>query len=229
MGVSGPSIFNARYKIDNGNWDVAIAPSGNPDPVSGLFQLNIGNTASLNNTWLDFEAKFTVGLGYTWTVSNPADPANNITKWYINLVCPCTAAPTCATGTCTLPAPGGMVNNVGPKDSYNVIQLTATARSPTPTTTEVRNLMLTINGADQCGRFADMTAVSTNPLPSTPTTQYIVSDGDLSSTSWTLTGQVKIQGSWTTNPNEANKFDIYTQPFYNQIFTTCQNSACPQV
>lgn len=204
----GPSVFNGRYRIDretSPTWDVAIAPQG--VPIAGLFQQNIGTETDLNDKWLDFQLTFTVGLGYSWRVGS----SNPELKWDIKV---------------NQSTNGAILNNVGPKDSHNVIELQAINRQTAGQTTEVRNLAFTISNANTCGIFVDMVATAGSTATEV-TRQYIVADGDLSSTSWSLTGQVKIQKTVGTSTNpETNKFDVYTKPSY-QGFTTCQNNACP--
>lgn len=212
----GSSVFNGRYRIDkdtpSSTWDVAIAPQGQPISATGFTQ-SIGNEMGLNNTWLAFEAKYTVGLGYSWRVRGLSDSSSPGILWTIN------------TNQSTN---GAIQNNVGPKDSYNVIELQAINRQTSGQTTRVRSLNFTISGADKCGTFDGNGITATAGSANEIVRQYIVADGDLSSTSWTLTGQVKIMKTVGTNDDpELNKFDVYTKPSYNQVFTTCQTAACP--
>lgn len=64
--TSGTTIFGARYKIDETNWDTAVLPGGS---TNSLLTSNIAKWAALNGQPFAFAVSYVPGTGYTWNMS----------------------------------------------------------------------------------------------------------------------------------------------------------------
>jgi hypothetical protein len=77
---SGPTVAEARYRLSNTNWDMAIVQPGGPNvstPTAGL-----GNVSQLSARSFDFMLSHSVGTGFSFTMTNPADATNTATLTY---------------------------------------------------------------------------------------------------------------------------------------------------
>ncbi|MCK6371394.1 MAG: VPLPA-CTERM sorting domain-containing protein [Gammaproteobacteria bacterium] len=181
--VSGGTVSDSRYRISNNNWDMIIAPAGNP--ISGFAQSNLGNDAALSGNTYAFEAKYTAGTGYSFQIFgsfNGGTLVDPLVSW--------TTA-------------DGAKNGKSPTDSYNAILLNA--RADGVSTMTISDLAFSISGASTSGSLASPMAVAGGSMQ-----QWLVADGSLSGTSWTLTGKLNGTGAAAVG-DEGLKFDVYTK------------------
>lgn len=209
FGFPAQAVFNGRYRLDTTNWDSAIIPRGSPDAsLPAAYTAEIANNLTeLSGQAFNFTVTYTPGKGYTWTLAGQgANPGPFPLEWSL------------------YSTPGGEYNNVRPVDYYNAIQLRASAFGVTGQSLSVTNLSFNVIGAQTCGSLPDLTA----DYDATQTvTNWLVATGDLSQTSWTLTGTVT--GVKPSGGQESVTLNIYTVPLPAVAFTTCGQggAACP--
>jgi hypothetical protein len=83
LSAPGPTVAEARYRLSNTNWDMAIVQPGGPNgstPTAGL-----GNVAQLSARTFGFTLRHTAGTGFSFTMTNTADATNTATVTYASL------------------------------------------------------------------------------------------------------------------------------------------------
>ena len=182
--TGGTKAVQARYRLSNTNFDQALYNGGSEGVGANSLQKNHGNVAALSGDTLSFSLSHEVGKGFTFGLSSApgALPAINWTQ---------------AWGTGTGDQVAASLNGVAPGASFNVLNLWAKATvAGSVTVTD-----LVFSGATLSGSFTDpQTAASL-------ANQYIISDTDLSSFTWSLSGKVTLVKSGTGS-DEGIVFDI---------------------
>lgn len=178
----------ARYKVDNTNWDQAIV--SNPSPFDLAAQANIGNAAALNNREFAFTLSYTKDVGYSWTLN---DGIARTLSWT---------------------APDGAISQLR---KFNVLHLFTVAQTNVPASgtsnASIHVSNLAFSGAAVAGTLDDLVSSSSNGSYGQDD-YWLRSDTLLSNLDWSLTGKVKASfacatGSTCFSP-ERLKFEVKT-------------------
>ncbi|MDX2132473.1 MAG: VPLPA-CTERM sorting domain-containing protein [Planctomycetota bacterium] len=179
------SVGQAKYRMSNTNFDMSLDHGLGTNPGQFISH-GLGNNTQLNNVVFNFSVNFIAGEGMIFRMVNTNTNAAFNLAW----------------GTFSSPLPAGTTNSVAtlngfaPNRSFNTIQLFADARF-NPSQMQWSNLAFTSAGltvADNSlltGGQVENPENPGSPPPGTQHTQRIVSDMDLSTFNWTLTGQIR--------------------------------------
>lgn len=185
----GSTIFQTKYRLSASNFDLATAPYGGTGTAGTTWiASNFGNVNQLSD------------LIWNFTITNNPGAQNLIVTF--SRTGSSTVTQTWGTGgTATLTAPD--LNNYGPQSrSYNSLRITARS-STSGATAAVSNLSFSATGLapTAASNFRNDTATPTTSGPALSNfpvdplgfyTQWIVTDANLASLSWTLAGQVVL-------------------------------------
>jgi hypothetical protein len=194
---AGTTVFGAKFKSDNTNWDFSLGNTGSTSNTANFIQAGIGNNAFIGARVFGFELEHRTGEGFIW---NLTDKANNNTT-------------TLSWGTFTTPPSGtnaATLNSIAPNRSFNALRIENRA-SGSGSQNIFSNLAFTsaatFNGSFFNGTMTPSTA-GFNQI-GTPvdgfSVQWLVSDTDLSSYDWKFTGDIQLIGG----NNEALRMDIH--------------------
>jgi hypothetical protein len=213
--------FIYRAAITGGagsDWDAGI-------DAGGLY--NPAGTITLGGTWgalqtaaigggsnfgsdVQFTLTYTVGVGYTWVL-------NRVTGG--------------TPATVSFVRDNGLQNDVRATDYHNAIMVVArSVEAGAASEAVINNLQFTFldnSGLTPCGTLDGLLREGSSGI----VREWIISDSDLSQTSWELTGRVRINRAVTDSVAAENSVQvaIYTVPLVNKVFTTCGCLACPAV
>lgn len=188
----------ARYRLNATNWDQAV---GNDGPFAVSESSNLGNVAALNGVEWAFTLSYTAGTGYSFTLDDGTTSSTD--SWTSGI---------------------GSGGSLLPTQSFNAIGLQVAAGGFKAGNTGwvasmfATDLAFSGAGLTTVGSLSDMSVVDAGS--STSEFQYLVSDVDLSTVNWTLTG--KVEGTYTctivtctptipTFSDEGFKFNIGTK------------------
>lgn len=190
--VSGSTVADFRYRLSNTNWDIAIAPNGNP--ISGFASVDAGDNSALSGNSYAFSLVHTAGVGYafTWFGLNGSDRTVSFTT---------------ADGT-----KGG----VAATDAFNTISIGPNARAVgRPGNTGAASLGGLIFSAPSLGStilVPDFAATATQGGAQDGLVErFIVADHNLALVDWTLSGVATLAAVGFGNTDERVKLDIKTR------------------
>ncbi|MBN8733113.1 MAG: PEP-CTERM sorting domain-containing protein [Acidobacteria bacterium] len=187
--VANSTIYGAKYRISQGNWDLSLGMSDDTANAATYLQANPGNTSALSGITWNFRLQHILGEGIVFTLfrSTPTALVQHILSW----------------GTFTSP-PGGSTDDFLPNGGnpgtltpvrpYNALNITAKALSQangTQTgTVTLANLALS---SPTLTLSPGSAFINTTYLPGSGlTTQRIFLNGDFSQHNYTLTGLVTL-------------------------------------
>jgi hypothetical protein len=175
--TANATVGGFKYRMSNGSFDLSLDSGADTGGPAGSFlQANLGSHSFLNGRSYDFQFQHVVGEGFVlrMTDSSPGG-ATTVLSW----------------GTFSS-LPGGTnaptLNGVAPVAAFNSLSLSAVA-SAANRSVVLSNLAFSsgaLSVAD--GSFGAGTTTSV----SSPGTQLLVADVDLSQFSWTLSGRVTL-------------------------------------
>jgi hypothetical protein len=167
-----------RYRVSQTNWDQIIATSSNITPSTIVQQANLGNNNQLQGTPFNFNLTHTVGVGYSWTLTNTITNAVSTVNW-------------------TAPH-----NGSSPTQPVNAIRFYTQAGGTLPggvASASFSATNLAFTGATTVGSLVNLSqSWVANTTNGEPPSQLIVADGDLTTFSWSFTGTVVA--NWTYLP-----------------------------
>lgn len=176
-----PAIATARYRLDNGNWDMAIFNEQPGAPSAADFvTMNLGNESTLSGDTFRFSLENRTGQGLIWKLYDNSDvngPAGGTVAWG-------TFAPAIPAAPTTLVKAD--LDGELPSQFFNGINFELRAFA---TASEMHLSNVTFSGASVLGTIADVSAFYNNSGSSYVAS--IASDTDLSTFDWTLSGQIK--------------------------------------
>ncbi len=177
-------VAEARYKLDQTNWDMMLSNGAEPITSADITTKNIGNATQLNNVTWDFSISYESGndgvQGFTYTLTDVAYGGS-----------------TTETLTFDVNSP---LNGLIPTGSFNAIQIQARAgalRNSLPGTSaylDISNLTFT-SGLPSSGSLADPLSAFTPPTSADNNITWITSDMNLGDVDWNISGTV--QGGFT--------------------------------
>lgn len=190
--VASSTIYGAKYRISQGNWDLSLGMSDDTANAATYLQSNPGNTTALSAITWNFRLQHILGEGIVFTLFRAT---NTGLVQYILSWGTFTSAPGGTTDD-TLPN-GGNPGTLTPERPYNALNITAKALSQangTQTgTVTLANLALS---SPTLTLSPGSAFLNTTYLPGSGlTTQRIFLDGDLSQHAYTLTGLVTLSKS----------------------------------
>ncbi len=193
---SGTTVFGAKFKSDNTNWDFSLGNTGSTATSANFIQAGIGNNAFISARVFGFELEHRAGEGFVWNLTDKSNNNKTTLSW----------------GTFTTPPAGttaATLNSIAPDRSFNAIRIENRATGANSSNT-FSNLAFT-SAATFNGSFLNSTMTPSTAgynLIDAPINgfaiQWLVSDTDLSSYNWTLSGDVQLIGG----NNEALRMDI---------------------
>jgi hypothetical protein len=236
----GATAMNAKVRTSNNNFDQSVATGSGTAASGIFVQGNLGNVAVIDSRSYNFSLQHFVGKGYVFTTtvvppvpSTPAFiPTTVVTSYGTGFTgLPAASPSTVLTNASTLlfgspaaaTAPGAL-------PAYNSLRIEARATNTTqvsgyPTTSSVvvTNLVFTgastVYGSFNSGSISNGQAGNTsgeivNGSAIAPSTgfwfQRLVSDTNLNTYDWTLTGTVTLDKNGTSG-DENVRFIIYGQ------------------
>lgn len=211
-----PIVAGFIFRQGGGLWDAGIDAGGNYNPsdlvpsLGGSWPTQDTQTNPTSDANVRFILTFTVGVGYTWELDNNNNPAtvSFVTKNGLQ----------------------GAINSakVRATDYHNAIMIVARSEQ-TGKQARIDTLQFTFldnSGLTPCGSLVDLVRTGNSDSLGR---EWIVSDSDLSQTSWKLTGRMRLTAVGSSL-NENVQIAIYTVPLVNKVFTTCNGcEACPAV
>lgn len=190
--VANSTIFGAKYRISQGNWDLSLGMSDDTANAATYLQSNPGNTSALSAITWNFRLQHILGEGIVFTLFRSTTTAlvQHILSWGTF------TTPPGGTTDDTLPN-GGNPGTLTPERPYNALNITAKALSQangTQTgTVTLANLALS---SPTLTLSPGSAFISTTYLPGSGlTTQRIFLNGDFSQHNYTLTGLVTLTKS----------------------------------
>jgi hypothetical protein len=160
---------------------------------------------------VQFTLTYTVGVGYSWVLNRVAGGPSATVSFVRDV---------------------GPVNNVMATDYHNAIMVVARSVEAGPTSEALIDTLqftfLDNSGLTPCGTLDGLLRQGNTGI----VREWIISDRDLSQTSWELTGRVRVNRIATDTIAAENgvQVAIYTVPLVNKVFTTCNGcAACPAV
>lgn len=188
-------IGNARYHLDQLNYDQNIQAGGGTVTASNIVTGDVGNVSVLTNRAVNFMLENRAGQGLIFTLSAPA--SGGLAAF----------SSTLSWGTFT-PAVAGSVSTIGGMSfggAFNTISITGQA-TRVSTSLEFTNLAFTApdltladgslyNGISSTSAAGTATGSLYSPAPQTASpfnslTQLILADTDLSRVNWTFSGTI---------------------------------------
>ncbi|HBS29270.1 MAG TPA: hypothetical protein DEB06_07420 [Phycisphaerales bacterium] len=203
--VNGPTevflpdstVMSARYRLSNTNWDVMIANSAQVSVGTITQSSSVGNSASLNGVVWDFTLSHTPADGFALSMTR-ADTDTAVLVEY------------------SMARRGSPA--VDPTRSFNALSLSAIAGSSydarriSSAYVEASSLSFNLAGGVQTGVFTvlrddldDSGAPSDGQDPDSYT-QHLVSDADLSTLAWSLTG--RLSAGFVLRPGQTSPGNI---------------------
>lgn len=197
--VETGSVGQAKYRLSQNNFDMSLDRGQGTNP--GQFQsLNLGNNNALSGRTFDFTLRHIAGEGLIFTMLNTVSRSSSTLAW----------------GSFTTPPSGSVFTTIGGAEpaatdnpdanrrSFNALILTATSTRNNSSMT-FSNLAFTSGLSLQDGALFGGAA-------STPGTgniaQRVVSDTNLASIDWTLTGSLTGSRDNSAGGDETVKFTI---------------------
>jgi len=213
--------FIYRAAISGGfglDWDAGIDAGGTYNPAATVTlggAWGLAQTAPIQggpNFGVDvqFTLTYTVGVGYTWVLNRVAGGTPS---------------------TVSFVRDNGLQNLVRATDYHNAIMVVArSVEAGTTSEAVINNLQFTFldnSGLTPCGTLKGLLREGKAGI----VREWIISDSDLSQTSWQLTGRVRVDRGVSDSAAENGvQVAIYTVPLVNKVFTTCNGcAACPAV
>ena len=186
------TVADFRYRLSNTNWDIGVAPAG--DPIGGFQQVNAGNNGALSGNTYAFSLSHAAGTGYTFEFFdvNGADRTVSFTT------------------------ADGVRNDVAATDAFNTISIGPSARttnqSGAASSVQLSNLNFSSTdlGADIDIPDFGSSAVQGGAQDGL-VEQFLVSDHNLALVDWALTGNATLSRSVFNNTDERVKLDIKTR------------------
>jgi hypothetical protein len=205
-GAIGDSVVGAKYRLSNTNFDQSLDNGAGTNTFGGgkntFIQSNLGNVSTLNPRTYDFTLEHQAGKGFLYTLKNGSTTTALV--W----------------GSGLSGVPGGAVSaaslydsattTVTPGASFNSLYLEMRA---TNNTSQGTLSNLAFSGASVAGGFINESVDNTTAGYGGTvgySRQRLVSDTDLSSFNWTLTGSIALSKSGTGG-DEATKFTVIGQ------------------
>jgi hypothetical protein len=180
-------VMDARYRLSNTNWDHMISTSSNVSGSTLASQADIGNNAALNNVTWNFNLSFSPAGGWTYSLTNGSTVRTR--TWSSDF------------------------NGVSPFRSFNAIEMFVVATNPNANqyvsvSSSATQIQFSSASATTTGSLIDLVSVSSGLKA-----QFLISDTDLSTFAWSLTGKVNLSyvlqpGQNAGNLDERAKFDI---------------------
>lgn len=180
------SVAKARYRVSATNWDQAIITSNTVTNATIAASGGLGNSNQLNGALWELALHFDPQVGLTWSLIHVGG-----------------GSPQTNARTLSWTAP---FNGRDPFASHNAIELYVKAGPSMPNgvtgaSIQVSDLTFTAAGYAPSGALTPLSATWSPNGGGSDLTRWIVADGDLAATSWTLTGRVLATWSGTGNPN----------------------------
>lgn len=212
-----PVVAGFIFRSGGNDWDAGIDAGGNYNPPFNTLGGTWGTQTAFSNPTsgsnVNFILTFTVGVGYTWVLDNLSPPVT---------------PPTPNPATVSFVRDNGLqgISDVRATDYHNAIMIVTRSKA-TPTEALIDTLQFTFldnSGLTPCGSLAGLVTAGNSVSLGR---EWIISDSDLSQTSWQLTGRIRVTNAATGNDAQVA---IYTVPLVNKVFTTCNGcAACPAV
>ena len=190
--VSGTTVADFRYNLSPNNWDVGIAPAGNP--ISGFASIDAGNNAALSGNTYEFSLKHVAGVGYTftWFAMNGADRILSFV------------------------AADGTRNGVTATSAFNAISIGPNARTTgtkgNTASVELSHLAFSAPSLGSTIAVPDFGSTATQGgVQDGLVERFIVADHNLALVDWTLSGKATLAAFGFNNTAERVKLDIKTR------------------
>jgi len=204
-GVVGPTIWQTKYRISAGGFDLSMSPYGGTG-TAGTTWLgsntigNAGNVAGLTGTMWDFQLTNSPGhsLQMSMTRLVAGIPTTITEVWGPGCTGPLTAPSGCAA---TLNGPGGIPYQ--PQDrAFNTLRIQARSTSAGHSATITALSFVSPSFSPSLGSaFQDMTVTSLTPRSGPPTfpadaagyrSQWLIANGNFATANWTLSGKIVL-------------------------------------
>lgn len=188
-------IANARYRINQTNWDLAMTRAA-INSSADVLGVNLGNESALSGDRFRFTLENRVAQGLIWTLDQNSDAAGPV-------------GGTIAWGTFNPAVPAGLaateINGLPPAFDFNLINLELRARAP-GSSMALEDLAFTAPGAQINGALSDVT-VSGISQPANEFVGAIRTDTSFADFNWAFTGYVRGLSSGNTI-NEGVVFNL---------------------
>lgn len=187
-------VLDARYRVSNTNWDHMISTSSNVSGTTIVQQNNIGAHDALNNVTFNFNLSYNPSTGWSYALTRPVGSSSTVV-W------------------------SSTFNGITPFRSFNALELFVVSGNFSSNivsgTAAATGMTFTSASATTTGSLIDLVSNYTGAGTGGLVRQFIISDTDLSTFAWSLSGQVNMsfqyaQGFSTPGGNldERLKFDI---------------------
>ena len=184
------SVANSKYRLSQGNFDMSIDHGAGTNPGQ-FISANLGNNSALSNVAFNFTVQHIAGEGVIFTMTNTNSSVTTTLSWG-----DFSAAPEGTTA--------GLLNGFAPDRSFNSLELSARA--------ERIGSSMAFSGLTFSSGLSVADGAFYNGEVSTPgvgsDVQRLVSDTDLSTIDWTLTGTLMGARDTSASGDETVRFMI---------------------